>query len=63
MVRYHAMPSAIVVLGEMPYPAGKGVDWPLLPLDAFKGARLVVTPGATGTRELASDRLARLAAR
>jgi hypothetical protein len=39
---------AIVVLGDCHIHPAKGVDWPLLALDAFKGADLFVTLGDMG---------------
>ena len=51
---------AIVVLGDCHIHPAKGVDWPLLALDAFKGADLFVTLGDMGERA-GLDALARLA--
>src|SRR5258708_40068160 len=51
---------AIVVLGDCHIHPAKGIDWPLLALDAFKGADLFVTLGDMGERA-GLDALARLA--
>ena len=51
---------AIVVLGDCHIHLAKGVDWPVLALDAFKGADLFVTLGDMGERA-GLDALARLA--
>jgi putative phosphoesterase len=51
---------AIVVLGDCHIHLAKGIDWPLLALDAFKGADLFVTLGDMGERA-GLDALARLA--
>src|SRR5260370_40352147 len=53
-------PPAIVVLGDCHIQPAKGVDWPVLALDAFKGADLFVTLGDMGERA-GLDALARLA--
>src|SRR5216683_158505 len=51
---------AIVVLGDCHIHPAKGIDWPPLALDAFKGADLFVTLGDMGERA-GLDALARLA--
>src|SRR5260370_26186780 len=52
--------GATVVLGDCHIHPAKGVDWPPLALDAFKGADLFVTLGDMG-ESAGLDTLARLA--